>query len=147
MKALGVEKRAPRMIVLENVRGALTSHAGRDFAAIGAALTNAGYRFGAILIDAVHFLPQSRPRLFVVAIDKSTTVPDQLVAAQIVEKWHPPAVVAAYGKLSSLIERRPGFGGGSRRRRRGTRRSPIYWRTIRRGFVGTRKLKPIGCSE
>ena len=88
------------MIVLENVRGALTSHAGRDFAAIGAALTNADYRFGAILIDAVHFLPQSRPRLFVVAIDKSTTVPDKLVADQIVEEWHPPAVVAAYGKLS-----------------------------------------------
>ena len=77
MKALRVEKRAPRMIVLENVKGALTSHGGRDFAAIGAALTNADYRFGAMLIDAVHFLPQSRPRLFVVAIDKSTTVPDE----------------------------------------------------------------------
>ena len=100
VKALRVEKRAPRMIVLENVKGALTSHGGRDFAAIGAALTNADYRFGAMLIDAVHFLPQSRPRLFVVAIDKSTTVPDELVADQIVEKWHPPAVVAAYGKLS-----------------------------------------------
>ena len=100
VKALRGEKRAPRMIVLENVKGALTSHGGRDFAAIGAALTNADYRFGAMLIDAVHFLPQSRPRLFVVAIDKSTTVPDELVADQIVEEWHPPAVVAAYGKLS-----------------------------------------------
>ena len=100
VKALRVEKRAPRMMVLENVKGALTSHGGRDFAAIGAALTNADYRFGAMLIDAVHFLPQSRPRLFVVAIDKSTTVPDELVADQIVEKWHSPAVVAAYGKLS-----------------------------------------------
>ena len=100
VKALRVERRAPRMIVLENVKGALTSHGGRDFAAIGAALTNADYRFGAMLIDAVHFLPQSRPRLFVVAIDKSTTVPDELVADQIAEKWHSPAVVAAYGKLS-----------------------------------------------
>src|SRR5580704_2189476 len=104
VKALRVEKRAPRMIVLENVKGALTSHGGRDFAAIGAALTNADYRFGAMLIDAVHFLPQSRPRLFVVAIDKSTTVPDELVADQIVEEWHPPAVVAAYGKLSRQSE-------------------------------------------
>jgi DNA (cytosine-5)-methyltransferase 1 len=47
MAALRVEKRAPRMIVLENVKGALTSHGGRDFAAIGAALTSANYRFGA----------------------------------------------------------------------------------------------------
>jgi hypothetical protein len=37
MKALNAESRAPRMIVLENVCGALTSHDGRDFAAIGAA--------------------------------------------------------------------------------------------------------------
>ena len=145
VKALRVEKRAPRMIVLENVRGALTSHGGRDFAAIGAALTNADYRFGAMLIDAVHFLPQSRPRLFVVAIDKSTTVPDELVADQIVEEWHPPAVVAAYGKLSRQSEE-GWIWWRFRRRRRGTRRSPIFWRTIRRGFVGTRKPRPIGCS-
>ena len=105
MKALRVEKRAPRIIVLENVKGALTSHGGGDFAAIGAALANADYRFGAMLIDAVHFLPQSRPRLFVVAIDKSTTVPDELVADQIVGEWHPPAVVAAYGKLSRQSEK------------------------------------------
>jgi DNA (cytosine-5)-methyltransferase 1 len=100
MEALRVEKRAPRMIVLENVKGALTSHGGRDFAAIGAALTSANYRFGAMLIDALHFLPQSRPRLFVVAIDRSLAVPDDIVADQAVENGHPAAVVAAYRKLS-----------------------------------------------
>jgi DNA (cytosine-5)-methyltransferase 1 len=57
---LRAEKRAPRMIVLENVKGALTSHGGKDFATIGAALAKEDYRFGAMLIDAVHFLPQSR---------------------------------------------------------------------------------------
>jgi site-specific DNA-cytosine methylase len=46
MKALRDEKRAPRMIVLENVKGALTSHGGKDFAAIGAALSKEDYRFG-----------------------------------------------------------------------------------------------------
>ena len=100
VKALRVEKRAPRMIVLENVKGALTSHAGRDFAAIGTALANADYRFGAMLIDAVHFLPQSRPRLFVIAIDKSLAVPDDIVADQAVKEWHLHSVAAAYGKLS-----------------------------------------------
>ena len=57
------------MIVLENVRGALTSHAGRDFAAIGAALTNAGYRFGAMLIDAVHFEENARAQVQALAKD------------------------------------------------------------------------------
>ena len=37
IEALRDEGRAPRMVVLENVPGALTSHSGRDFAAIGAA--------------------------------------------------------------------------------------------------------------
>ena len=67
MESLGKEGRAPTTIVLENVCGALTSHGGADFAAIGSALANAGYRFGALTIDAVDFVPQSRPRLFVIA--------------------------------------------------------------------------------
>ena len=95
MEALRVEKRAPRMIVLENVKGALTSRGRRDFAAIGAALTNADYRFGAMLIDAVAFSRRQDLVFCVVAIKRSTTVPDELVADQIMEKWHPPAVVAA----------------------------------------------------
>ncbi|MFZ0864446.1 MAG: hypothetical protein WCA27_23950 [Candidatus Sulfotelmatobacter sp.] len=38
MKQLGKEGRAPSVVVLENVCGALASHGGKDFAAIGAAL-------------------------------------------------------------------------------------------------------------
>lgn len=67
MKALAAERRAPAMIVLENVCGALTSHDGQDFRAIATAISEQGYRFGALVIDAVGFVPQSRPRLFVVA--------------------------------------------------------------------------------
>ena len=67
MRALATEGRPPRMIVLENVCGTLTSHEGKDFAAIGAALAGGGYQFGAVVMDAAHFLPQSRPRLFIVA--------------------------------------------------------------------------------
>jgi hypothetical protein len=37
MKALRAEDRAPNVIALENVCGALTSHGGKDFAAIGEA--------------------------------------------------------------------------------------------------------------
>jgi DNA (cytosine-5)-methyltransferase 1 len=100
MKVLRAEKRAPRTIVLENVKGALTSHGGRDFAAIGEALTKGDYRFGAVLIDAVHFLPQSRPRLFIVAIDKPLAIPAGIIADKAVEGWHSQAVVAARSKLS-----------------------------------------------
>jgi len=71
MKALSVDSRATRMIVPENVCSALTSHVGRDFAAIGAALSSGWYRFGGLVIDAPRFVSQSHPRLFIVAVHAS----------------------------------------------------------------------------
>lgn len=100
IKALGEEDRAPRLVVLENVCGALSSHHGKDFAALGAALSDAGYRFGAVVMDAIHFLPQSRPRLFIVGVHKTSPIPRFLLAGGPEGEWHPPALAQAYGKLS-----------------------------------------------
>jgi DNA (cytosine-5)-methyltransferase 1 len=58
---------APRLVVIENVSGLLTSHGGADFTALCQALADEGYVFGALEIDAARFVPQSRPRVFVVA--------------------------------------------------------------------------------
>ena len=52
MKALSAEGRAPPVIVIENVVGLLTSHHGDDFTALCGALSEEGYRFGALEIDA-----------------------------------------------------------------------------------------------
>jgi len=67
MRALSAEGRAPAVIVIENVVGLLTSHHGDDFTALCGALSQEGYRFGALEIDAAAFVPQSRPRVFVIA--------------------------------------------------------------------------------
>lgn len=67
MQGLGAEGRAPRVVVIENVVGLLSSRRGEDFSALCAALAAEGYRFGALEIDAAAFTPQSRPRVFVVA--------------------------------------------------------------------------------
>jgi DNA (cytosine-5)-methyltransferase 1 len=79
IRALNAESRGPRIVVLENVVGALTSHGGRDFAAIAGALAKEGFRFGALVIDARLFLPQSRPRLFVIALSRGANAPANLV--------------------------------------------------------------------
>ena len=73
IEALDREGRAPRMIGIENVTGLLTSHDGRDFNALCAALAGRGYAFGALEIDAARFLPQSRPRLFILATREPTS--------------------------------------------------------------------------
>jgi DNA (cytosine-5)-methyltransferase 1 len=80
VRALRAQGRAPRLIVLENVAGVLSSKGGADFAAICVALQGLGYRFGALTIDAAHFLPQSRLRVFIVAIGRADAPPACLVS-------------------------------------------------------------------
>ena len=101
------EGRAPRMVVLENVRGALTSHSGQDFAAIGAAVAGAGYRFGALVVDAVRFVPQSRPRLFMIAADQELPIPDSIRSSAPDPLWSPRSLVRATFRLDS--ETRPAW--------------------------------------
>lgn len=102
MQGLVREGRAPRLIVLENVYGALTSHGGADFMAIAEALIESEYRFGALVIDAVHFVPQSRPRIFIVAIRKEMFFTGDLLAAGPHPLWHPPVVVARSKEVEAL---------------------------------------------
>ena len=101
VEALATEGRAPRLIVLENVCGALTSHGGRDFAAIIGALADAGYRAGAVVMDAVHFVPQSRKRLFIVGVRASVPLPPGLHCSgpPADSAWHLGSVVRAHGRL------------------------------------------------
>ena len=57
----------PPLVMLENVVGFLMSHGGRDFEKALLALNELGYTVDAIILNAVHWVPQSRPRLFVIA--------------------------------------------------------------------------------
>ena len=57
------------MVAIENVCGLITGHGGKDFVALCDAFTEGGYRVGAMVIDAALFVPQSRPRVFVIGVD------------------------------------------------------------------------------
>ncbi|HYV13300.1 MAG TPA: DNA cytosine methyltransferase [Pyrinomonadaceae bacterium] len=104
MKALVEEKRAPSLIVIENVSGTLTSHQGRDFATICRGFVDAGYSLGAIIIDAVLFVPQSRPRLFVIAVKDRSTIPNDLIAAGPLPAWHNKTLRTAFAKLPKSVQ-------------------------------------------
>lgn len=56
----------PDVVVLENVTGLATSHGGDDLAAAIKAFNDLGYSVDVLSIDARRFVPQSRPRLFLV---------------------------------------------------------------------------------
>ncbi len=106
MRELVQEGRAPRFVVLENVYGALTSHGGKDFAAIGSALSGSDYRFGAVVINASDFVPQSRPRVFFIAVRKGERLPSDLTRDDPDPKWAPVALVQAHAGLSAEAKRK-----------------------------------------
>lgn len=59
-------RQAPGVVVLENVVGLATSNSGEDLAAVIRAFNELGYAVDVLALDARRWLPQSRPRLFVV---------------------------------------------------------------------------------
>lgn len=93
------EGRAPHLIVLENVCGTLASHDGKDFTTICSVFQQVGYRFGAIVVDAVLFVPQSRPRLFMIGVQTDSPLPGDLTNTDPSEKWHPTALRRAFDRL------------------------------------------------
>jgi DNA (cytosine-5)-methyltransferase 1 len=71
----GMRDRKPGLILLENVPGFLMSNKGMDFEQALLALNKLGYAVDALFLDAAHFVPQSRLRLFVVArLDAKPTI-------------------------------------------------------------------------
>lgn len=152
MAALAAEGRAPRTIVIENVSGLASSDGGRDLAVVTGALAAAGYAHETHVIDAADFLPQSRPRMFVIGWNR-TLGPGPLALpapprrnarlAEIVEDapWAEDAWTARQiammapaqrARLGAALDeaRRTGapvYGAGFRRIRKGAQRLEARW--------------------
>lgn len=103
MTALKREGRKPKTIVLENVCGLLNSHGGSDFRNLCEAVSSAGYWIGAIVADARDFLPQSRPRLFLIALDNDLSVPGRVQGGYAVDHWHPARLRTAQAQLPECV--------------------------------------------
>ena len=61
----------PPFVLLENVEGLLTSNNGQDLKSALKALNDLDYRVDLMRIDASHFVPQSRVRIFIMGIHES----------------------------------------------------------------------------
>jgi DNA (cytosine-5)-methyltransferase 1 len=105
MQTLMEEGRAPKIIVLENVCGTLTSHRGKDFTTICSTYGKASYHFGALVVDAAQFVPQSRPRLFIVGIRDNVALPEGLASDGPTRSslWRPRGLLNAFDKLPPSV--------------------------------------------
>lgn len=81
LRVLDEMNRQPKMLTLENVAGLLSTNGGDNYRVLHMALVERGYRCGAVLLNASHFVPQSRPRVFIVAVREGCAFPDELVGS------------------------------------------------------------------
>ncbi len=86
----------PRVVLLENVHGFATSHGGKDLADALHCLSGLGYSLDVLSVDARHFVPQSRPRMFIVGIDKEDLPKNAHVGVPEVSKARPAWVTAIH---------------------------------------------------
>lgn len=101
---LAAQGRAPKMVVVENVCGALTSRGGLDFEIICRTFAEAGYRCGPLVINADRFLPQSRPRLFVVGVLADVEAAEALASPSPQEPFHPAPLRRAAERLPAELQ-------------------------------------------
>jgi len=104
VKDLVAEGRGPKLIALENVLGTLTSHSGRDFEAICKTFADAGYRYGALVINAALFVPQSRPRLFIIGVRADVEIDPALLSPESIAPFHTAALQRAFARVSRAAQ-------------------------------------------
>lgn len=106
VKDLVAEGRGPKLIALENVLGTLTSHNGRDFEAICKTFADAGYRYGALIINAALFVPQSRPRLFIIGVRADVEIDPTLSSPEPIAPFHTVALQRAFERVSKTAQKK-----------------------------------------
>lgn len=92
----------PPVLVAENVAGLISVAGGSHYRTLHAALLQRGYVVGAMMIDAANWVPQSRQRVFVVAVKADIVIPEELLSAE--PTWlHPESVRKAADGLDGWV--------------------------------------------
>lgn len=82
-----MHSRKPAAILLENVPSFATSNNGEDLRLAVEHLNSLGYRCDLLVINARHFVPQSRPRLFIIGSQQELSSHDHAPSDQLRPPW------------------------------------------------------------
>jgi DNA (cytosine-5)-methyltransferase 1 len=102
LRIMGEMERMPSVLVAENVTGLMSIDGGSQYRVLHHALRARGYTVGAVMLDAICWVPQSRPRVFVIAVKEGCSIPLELTSKE--PNWlHPRALVKAAQGLDGWI--------------------------------------------
>lgn len=79
LRILDEMNETPKILTVENVVGLLSTNGGANYRTLHMALSERGYDCGAIVLNASYFVPQSRPRVFIIAVRHGCKIPDELI--------------------------------------------------------------------
>lgn len=103
MHQLKIDGRMPRIVVIENVVGLLY---GQNFTGLCEALNDLDLNFGALVMDARKFVPQSRPRVFLAALDRNVKTEAVERESETRNPWLTTALRAAVDELPPYLRER-----------------------------------------
>lgn len=82
----------PRVVLIENVTGLLSSHGGRDFEIVVRSLAKLGYGVGWRVFNSAHFgVPQSRQRVYIVGCYRDGRGPGEILFEPERSGWNATA--------------------------------------------------------
>ncbi len=64
----------PPILAVENVTGLISANGGAHYRALHNQLVKRGYRVGPMVINASKWVPQSRPRVFIISVNKKVNI-------------------------------------------------------------------------
>ncbi len=101
LRVLDELPRLPNVVVAENVAGLVSAERGIHYRRLHEALVRRGYLVGALLLDASRWVPQSRPRVFVVGTQKNLVSRDFLAEGPT---WaHSAAIISVAVNLRGWV--------------------------------------------
>lgn len=92
----------PPLLVAENVTGLISVDGGAHYRVLHDALRQRGYTVGAVVLDASLWVPQSRQRVFVIAVENGVKIPENMI--DVSPNWaHSDALIKAAEGLDGWV--------------------------------------------
>ena len=93
--------RKPPLAVAENVIGLISAAKGEHYRKLHDALVERGYKVGAVVLDASQWVPQSRKRVFVIAVDNE--IPTEPFETDHPIWCHPASIIRVADGLKNWV--------------------------------------------